>query len=160
MKKFYSPSARGFYDESFHGNRFVVGLSGELVQNPECSIPGDAVEVTDEVHAWLLAGQSAGKHISLSPGGMPTLVDPPPPSAEELAATERHWRDQELGSAIWLRDRHRDQQEIATNTTLTAEQFRELLVYMQALRDWPQAEQFPEIAYRPVAPPWLAELTE
>lgn len=76
------------------------------------------------------------------------------PSDEQ---TERAWRDGELSSVVWLRDRHRDQLELSTDTTLTAEQFNELLVFMQALRDWPQSEQFPVIEYRPVTPPWIAE---
>src|SRR5450830_1566323 len=64
-------------------------------------------------------------------------------AVDQNAAAERTWRDKELASLIWLRDRHRDQLEIAGDTTLTNEQFSELLVYMQALRDWPQAPDFP-----------------
>jgi hypothetical protein len=79
------------------------------------------------------------------------------PALPELTEPERTWRDSELESVIWLRDRHRDQLELGSDTTLTVEQFRELLVFMQALRDWPQSEQFPVIEYRPVAPPWIAE---
>lgn len=79
----------------------------------------------------------------------------PPLAAEEIAADEREWRDRELASVAWLRERHRDQVEIGGGTTLTAEQFQELLVYMQALRDWPQSEQFPVIEHRPVVPSWI-----
>ncbi len=57
---------------------------------------------------------------------------------------------------MWLRERHRDQVEISEQTTLTAEQFAELLVYMQALRDWPQTSEFPDSLYRPVPPSWIA----
>ncbi|WP_256671295.1 phage tail assembly chaperone [Pseudomonas sp. EMN2] len=78
---------------------------------------------------------------------------------EARATAERTWRDVELTNAVWLRDRHRDQVEIGGSTTLTAEQFQELLVYMQALRDWPQCEAFPDSAQRPVAPTWVAEQT-
>ncbi|MOA23660.1 hypothetical protein D3C78_1442930 [compost metagenome] len=73
---------------------------------------------------------------------------------------ERAWRDTELSALIWLRDRHRDQLEIGTKTTLTPEQFTELLTHMQALRDWPQSEQFPVIEYRPVALPWITEQSQ
>ncbi|WP_238337602.1 phage tail assembly chaperone [Pseudomonas sp. SWRI51] len=72
---------------------------------------------------------------------------------------ERQWRDAELLAVTWLRDRHRDQLDIGAETTLTAEQFTELLLYMQQLRDWPQAEAFPLIEQRPVAPPWVTEQT-
>lgn len=74
----------------------------------------------------------------------------------DLASAERAWRDAELAGIVWLRDRHRDQLELSVDTSLTAEQFTELLTYMQALRDWPQSEAFPDSAQRPVAPPWIA----
>ncbi|MBF8730447.1 hypothetical protein IRZ59_08295 [Pseudomonas guariconensis] len=79
------------------------------------------------------------------------------PAAAEQAVAERAWRDAELAGLVWLRDRHRDQVEIGVPTTLTPDQFAELLVFMQALRDWPQSEAFPDSAQRPVAPPWIAE---
>ncbi|PLR61499.1 hypothetical protein QCBJ_23350 [Pseudomonas sp. QC2] len=61
---------------------------------------------------------------------------------------------------MWLRERHRDQQEIGGSTTLSDDQFAELLVHMQALRDWPQSPAFPASEYRPVAPAWIAEQTQ
>ncbi|WP_256815681.1 MULTISPECIES: phage tail assembly chaperone [Pseudomonas] len=78
--------------------------------------------------------------------------------AEALAKDERAWRDAELADLVWLRDRHRDQLEIGAPTTLTPEQFTELLVFMQALRDWPQSEAFPDASARPVAPAFLEQM--
>jgi hypothetical protein len=78
--------------------------------------------------------------------------------ADNAVATERAWRDGELAEQVWLRDRHRDQIELGVETTLTAEQFTELLAYMQALRDWPQSEAFPDSSVRPVAPDFLASV--
>jgi hypothetical protein len=80
--------------------------------------------------------------------------------ADTASATERAWRDAELASLVWLRDRHRDQLDIGVETTLSVEQFTELLTYMQALRDWPQSPDFPQSAHRPVAPPWITEQTQ
>ncbi|WP_337154092.1 hypothetical protein [Pseudomonas protegens] len=73
---------------------------------------------------------------------------------------ERVWRDSALDSVRWLRERHRDQLEIEVPTTLATAQFKQLLVYMQALRDWPQSPHFPDSQYRPVAPSWVTEQTE
>lgn len=70
---------------------------------------------------------------------------------------ERTWRDGELAACMWLRERHRDQQEIGHPTTLSAEQFVELLTYMQALRDWPQSPEFPAEEHRPQQPIWINE---
>ncbi|PZW75538.1 phage tail assembly chaperone [Pseudomonas sp. 2848] len=160
MKKFYSPGTGGFYDEEVHGLRLIEDARGKLIANPDCCMPVDVVEISNEEHAELLEGESSGKRITANEDGYPVLTDPPRPSSEEVAAFERQWRDGALQAAIWLRERHRDQQEIGTDTSLTAEQFAALLVYMQALRDWPQSQQFPEIEHRPVAPPWIAEQTQ
>ena len=81
-------------------------------------------------------------------------------SPAQKALAERTYRDQALKSVVWLRDRHRDQQEIEVETSLTAEQFTELLVYMQALRDWPQSLEFPNREYRPAEPNWIAAETQ
>lgn len=80
---------------------------------------------------------------------------------EGLAAIEqRAWRNSELSGVEWLRNRHRDEQDLQRQPTLTAMQFTELLGYMQQLRDWPQTEAFPENKHKPVAPPWIATQTQ
>ncbi len=79
---------------------------------------------------------------------------------ERQERTERAWRDAQMESVKWLRDRHRDEQELGLSLSLTDNQSRELLVYIQALRDWPQSPVFPEEASRPKAPEWVAEQTE
>ncbi|OBZ26580.1 hypothetical protein BS643_12510 [Pseudomonas protegens] len=78
---------------------------------------------------------------------------------ERQARTERAWRDNELLRAGGLRDRHRDEEEIGIASTLSDDQYLELLRYIQALRAWPQSEYFPLIERRPAAPSWIAEQT-
>lgn len=48
-----------------------------VVDNPDCKIPKDAVEVTDEVHTALMADQSEGKLIQADNKGHPVSVDRP-----------------------------------------------------------------------------------
>lgn len=120
--------------------------------------PGGCVEVSQADFDLLTAGRNNGKVIELT-GGELTLVDRVE-TPEELASAERAVRDVELLSVEWLRNRHRDQLDIGVDTTLTPGQFKELLVYLQTLRDWPQSEHFPRIEHRPVAPPWIAEQTQ
>lgn len=67
---FYAKSTNGFYDEAIHGD----------------NIPADAVEITAEEHAALLEGQSQGKLIQADSNGRPVLVDPPPPTTEQITA--------------------------------------------------------------------------
>ncbi|MBK3476713.1 phage tail protein [Pseudomonas sp. MF6751] len=81
----------------------------------------------------------------------------PKSTVEEAANEERRWRDSELLDLAWLRDRHRDQAEMGADTTLTTEQYAELLSYMQLLRDWPQSDSFPDISKRPVPPAWIKD---
>ncbi|MGO0694427.1 hypothetical protein ACTORG_13155 [Pseudomonas guariconensis] len=79
---------------------------------------------------------------------------------EERMAAERQWRDSELEARQWLRDRHRDEQDLGRPTTLTDEQFIEFLTYLQALRDWPVAGSFPDPQQRPAPPDWIDQYTQ
>ena len=124
------------------------------------AIPGDALEISDECFNSVIGNPEPGKVRSHDAQGLPILIDPPPLTLEQQAEQERQWRDAELAARQWLRDRHRDEQDLQRETTLTAEQFAELLAYLQALRDWPQSEFFPDIEHRPVVPGWVAEQTQ
>ena len=58
---FYSKSTGGFYSVEIHGD----------------NMPNDALEITDESYAALIAGQEQGKEISADENGLPILVDRP-----------------------------------------------------------------------------------
>lgn len=135
------------------GCTYLLAIHGD-------AMPGDVIPISEDVYQAVIANPTPGKLRDHDADGQPILVDPPPASAAELAEMERLWRDAELAGITWLRERHRDQQEIGTATTLSAEQFAELLVYMQQLRDWPQSEAFPSTVQRPAAPPWVAEYSQ
>jgi hypothetical protein len=140
---FAAKSTRGFYDVLIHDY-----------------IPDDAVEISVEDHAALMAGQSQGLVIEWGDdGGLPVLVAPQLPSVDELAVIERGWRDAQIAATDGLVARHRDEQEAGDDTTLTTEQYTELQVYRRQLRNWPQGEEFPLAEHRPPAPPWLVEQT-
>ena len=140
---FAAKSTCGFYDPDFN----------EV-------IPGDAVEISADMHMALLVGQGAGQVIAWGDDGFPFLAEPPPPSLEEQATTERAWRDALLSASDGVVTRHRDEVEEGLATTLTTEQYSELLTYRRQLRDWPQGAEFPQVDHRPIAPPWLAEQTQ
>lgn len=78
----------------------------------------------------------------------------------DLGFSERKWRDAELSAVIWLRERHQDQRELQVSTTLSDARFKELLIYIQSLRDWPQSSDFPNNGHRPIAPLWIADQSE
>lgn len=70
---YFSAQAAGFYDPAIHGT----------------NIPNDAVEITREEHAALIAGEAAGQFIAADDDGRPTLQDRPKPTAEALTASKR-----------------------------------------------------------------------
>lgn len=139
-----------YYSKST-GVTYIAGLHG--------SMPADAVEISEALYLSVIGNPPPGKIRAHDEQGLPYLVDAPE-VVPDPANQERQWRDAELNSVMWLRERHRDQLEIGATTSIDAEQFKELLTYMQALRDWPQSPDFPQIEFRPVAPPWIAEQTE
>jgi hypothetical protein len=140
MKRYYSKTTQTTYVSGIHA-----------------AMPEDAVEISELRYQEVIANPAAGKVRGHDDKGLPILVDPLPPTVEDLSVQERQWRDSEVERIKWLRERHRDQLEIEGPTTLTAEQFSELLIYMQALRDWPQSSDFPDSQHRPTAPGWIAE---
>jgi len=95
MPKFFSQTTAGFYAEEIHGARTIEG-----VLNPGCKIPADAVEITDERHAELLAEQSGGKVIIHDAAGLPFAVDPPPPTKEQRKAGIQRQLEADLASGV------------------------------------------------------------
>lgn len=69
----YSATKNGFFVSEVHGG----------------SIPADAVDITVEAHAALLAAQSQGAVIQPDATGNPVAVFPPPPTAAEVLATTK-----------------------------------------------------------------------
>lgn len=119
-------------------------------------IPDDAVEISNATILEVIGNPVPGKVRSHDANGLPILIDPPLPSADELSADERQWRDGEIAASDALVARHRDEVEQGAKSTLSGEQYQELQAYRQLLRDWPEAEAFPNAEARPQAPDWLS----
>ncbi|WP_338585061.1 phage tail assembly chaperone [Pseudomonas sp. MAG733B] len=119
-------------------------------------VPADAIEISAELHQYLLGGQTTQQMINFSTEP-PSLMDRPPVSVEHLTEAERAWRDAQLTATDGVVTRHRDELEEGIATTLTAERYRALQTYRQQLRDWPQGGGFPQMDLRPTAPSWLLE---
>lgn len=119
--------------------------------------------VTSEVFAFEADGSQdtfiGNDLVLMSEEDVEVHLNPPPAakSREQIEAAERVWRDAAVTDVLWLRERHRDEQDLLRTTTLTQMQFAELLNYLQALRDWPQSEAFPSPQFRPVSPSWVAD---
>jgi len=74
---FYSKTTGGFYTEEIHRG----------------AIPEDAVEITADIHAALLQGQSNGFRIVGDADGYPELLPPLPATAEEVSQRIKAERD-------------------------------------------------------------------
>lgn len=138
---YFSPSTLGAYYLDVHG----------------ANMPEDVLPLPLEDWQQLLARMSqAPLVVAADPEtGLPVLIEPPVPSPEFFAQIEREWRDTQLAATDSVVSRHRDEVEEGQETTLTAEQYVELQTYRRALRNWPEAGDFPLIDHRPTSPPWL-----
>lgn len=155
-KIYYSSSTRGFYSASVHGARtimvpdpnFVPG-DGQTVEdaplvemdNPDCMLPVDAVEISDDDHMALLQAQSEGKVIKADADGKPVAADTEPPTNEQLATAVRAERDRLLTDSDWTQKRD----VVLPNDA-------EWVAYRQALRDVPEQSGFPSSIKWPEAP--------
>lgn len=103
------------------------------VENPDCRLPADAIQISEELHRSLMEAQARGKVIRPGEGGVPEAVDPPEPTDEELAARMIRERDRLLASSDWtqLADAPCDKAAWAD--------------YRRQLRDLPVTEGFPHI---------------
>lgn len=138
---FYCSENNGFYSSQVHGD----------------SIPKGAIEITNEEYEALKAGQSAGLIITANDQGEPILVNHPPLSKEQVESSARAARDEAIASSMWIAERHRSEVSIGTVSTITEQQYIQLLTYHQSLRDWPAQPGWPDIDMPP-APDWLAEM--
>lgn len=63
------------------------------VDNPDCKIPADAVEISEELYQELIAAASMGKRIQARPDGYPEVVDQPAPRPDEIWENIKAERD-------------------------------------------------------------------
>lgn len=122
MSIYYSKTTGGFYVPEIHGD----------------GIPDDAVEISHEAHAELLAAQSEGKVIVGKADGTPEAVVPPIPEVTWDAIRAR--RDSLLDGSDWtqLADAPVDKAAWAT--------------YRQALRDITETFATPDAVVWPTQP--------
>lgn len=108
---FFSASTGGFYATEIHGE----------------NMPFDVVEITAEQHSALIEGQSDGKVITSDGNGFPILIDPvitPEQLQQQTNAAARQY----LASTDWIVRRHNDELDMGETTTLTNEEYIQLLI--------------------------------
>jgi len=130
----------GFYSDDIHGDK----------------IPSGSIAISDDQHQELLSGQTTGKRMHVSACGTHSLLDPPPPNAEQIEASLRSRRNTALTATDGAVSRHRDQVEIGSKTTLSGDQYKALQAYRKALRDLPAKKGFPRVEL-PTTPDFVGE---
>ena len=76
----------------------------------------------------------------------------PEKPTEEKAAEARAERDRRIDAIRWRIERYQTQAAAGLETTDTAEQYKAILLYVQALRDIPEQAGFPEVIEWPEEP--------
>lgn len=150
MTEFYfSPSRVAFYPRDLRS----------VYEAADDGWPADCAPVKRETYKNLMLELAQGKHLYADGNGLPGAKLPDPLTASEQAAVERTWRDRQIEATDALVLRHRDELEMGP-TTLASEQYKELQLYRNQLREWPEDELFPSFQGRPVQPQWLPAATE
>ncbi|MDE2101156.1 MAG: tail fiber assembly protein [Patescibacteria group bacterium] len=130
--KMYSPSKRTFYDPELHNN-----------------VPQDVVSVHDQEWQRLINEQGKdGKVIIPGPNGHPILGEEKRSSIMQQAHIMIN-RELRLRETDDLVERHRDERELGGPTTITENQFTELLRYRQLLRRLEDSQGFPFVDLPP-----------
>ena len=76
----------------------------------------------------------------------------PEKPTEQKAAEARAERDRRIDAIRWRIERYQTQAAAGMETTDTAEQYKEILIYVQALRDVPAQAGFPDAIEWPEEP--------
>ncbi|MFQ6290470.1 tail fiber assembly protein [Yersinia enterocolitica] len=116
------------------------------------TLPGDLVEIDDDVYAQFSDMQPIGKKRGANKKGMPEWVDIPAPviTDDDIAATARRYRDAFIAAtdAMTIVDYSID------DKPLTEAQRSELIATRAAYRSWPTLTNWPLIEL-PELPQWL-----
>lgn len=119
--------------------------------------PVDGVDISPEEYASFSTPPHENLVIGADELGYPIWVEKPAPTYDEKCTDARRYRDDDISSSMWVVERHRSQSELNIETTLSTQQYTELLVYHQALRNWPEQPGWPDIEMPP-KPAWLVSI--
>lgn len=157
------------YDETIHGSRVIevhdpawvrpmvvvdgVDVPDEeavpatlMIPNPDCKIPVDAVEVSDELFFKTIHETDGIWKYDPATGDIAKHPFPPPTDAE-LAAAARAKRDSMITGVAWRYERHARELRLGLAPT---DDLAALDIYVQALADVTKQASFPSAINWPV----------
>lgn len=110
MRHYFSPANMAFYTDRSHGARRIeellspaaqaAGRKPRLIENPDCRMPGDVIELSAAEHSELMAAQGEGKVIVLDTRKRPVAIDPVI-TEEQVIAANRATRNRQLRDSDW-----------------------------------------------------------
>ena len=125
MTLYYSQSNVGFYDDQIHSR-----------------LPEDAVAISLEQHAALLAGQSNGQVIMPGKNGKPVLADPAPCPSSTWDGTQ--WQiDPECAARL----KAEQQDEMWERIKAKRAQSRHAGIYINSLKKWMHSDADSRMQY-------------
>lgn len=109
-------------------------------------------KMTNEKYADLAVYCNENGMIIEDKGDYLEAVNPPEPTDEQKAAEARAERDRRIDAIRWRIERYQTQAAAGLETTDTADQYKSILLYIQALRDVPEQAGFPDAIEWPEEP--------
>ena len=109
-------------------------------------------EMSNEKYADLAVYCNRNGKVIEDKGDYLEAVNPPEPTDEQKASEARAERDRRIDAIRWRIERYQTQEAAGLETTDTAEQYKAILIYVQALRDVPEQAGFPEAIEWPEEP--------
>ncbi|MBI1262937.1 MAG: hypothetical protein GC184_14565 [Rhizobiales bacterium] len=119
------------------------------VDNPDCRLPEDGVEVPAAEHKALMIAQASGKIIVANKKGYPVAAEPPPLTNEELDVAARRKRDRLIDDIQWRYERYARQNRLGL---ASSDDITELDAYVQALADVTTQPGYPASINWPTPP--------
>lgn len=119
------------------------------VDNPDCKIPPDAKEISEDEYRALKNSLDIGKVIEEDSTGRLVAVDPAPLTDEELATVVRAQRDSMIAAVAWRYERHAREIRMGLKAT---DSLATLDTYIQELADITSQSGFPNDINWPEAP--------
>jgi len=139
---------KSFYDENIHGKKYIEDENGNLILNPDCKIPSDAIEITDE--QWLEFINNQGRRKWDFENNEVVEYIPPEPTLEELRLKVDNKRKakvkQLLSSTDYVVIKIQEAKINEDDTTYQnlLNEYNDVLTYRQNVRNW-NAEKENEI---------------
>lgn len=116
--------------------------------------PSDGLVMCGTEVSEFLSRHIEGFEIGEGEDGRPKWVKVTFDDEEKRLESEKSRRTYEINNVSWYIERHRGQLELGIDTSITEEQYKQVLEYIQKLRDWPSCDGWPDVNM-PEKPEWM-----